>query len=65
MKLSEIGLTNPTGYFVQDLWSGQKLGVMKPDDVYSANVPPTGVNMFKATLAQQVEEFLFDDFNRL
>jgi len=65
VQLSEIGLTNPTGYFVQDLWSGQKLGLMKPSDWYLTSIPPTGVSMIKATLAQQTEEFLFDDLNRL
>lgn len=65
VQLNEIGLTNPTGYYVQELWSGEKLGMMKPNDVYTASVPPTGVSMFKATLAQQTEEFPFDDFNSL
>ncbi len=65
MQLSEIGLINPTGYFVQDLWTGQKLGLMKPSDRYLASIPATGVSMIKATLAQQTEEFLFEDLNSL
>uniref|UniRef100_A0A914VZT5 Alpha-galactosidase n=1 Tax=Plectus sambesii TaxID=2011161 RepID=A0A914VZT5_9BILA len=52
VRLNEIGLTNSAGYFVQDLWSGEKRGIMLPDDQYIADVPPTGVNMFKATLTQ-------------
>ncbi|KHN82558.1 Alpha-N-acetylgalactosaminidase [Toxocara canis] len=48
--LSKIGLTNPGGYLIEDLWTGQPKGLMKPSDVYSVKVNPTGVDFFKATL---------------
>uniref|UniRef100_A0A8R1TWT8 Alpha-galactosidase n=1 Tax=Onchocerca volvulus TaxID=6282 RepID=A0A8R1TWT8_ONCVO len=49
--LSKVGLTNPEGYFVQDLWNGELKGLLKPNDFYSTNVNPTGIDFFKATLA--------------
>ncbi|KAM3717079.1 Alpha-N-acetylgalactosaminidase [Dirofilaria immitis] len=39
--LSKVGLTNREGYFVQDLWSGELKGLLKPNDFYSTNVNPT------------------------
>lgn len=48
--LSKIGLTNSGGYLVQDLWSGELKGLLKPNDFYSVDVNPTGIDFFKATL---------------
>lgn len=48
--LRKIGLTNPDGYLVQDLWSGELKGLLKPNDFYTTNVNPTGIDFFKATL---------------
>uniref|UniRef100_A0A915PND5 Alpha-galactosidase n=1 Tax=Setaria digitata TaxID=48799 RepID=A0A915PND5_9BILA len=48
--LWKIGLTNPDGYFIQDLWSGENKGLLKPNDLYTTNVNPTGIDFFKATL---------------
>lgn len=48
--LSKIGLNNSGGYLVQDLWSGELKGLLKPNDFYSVDVNPTGIDFFKATL---------------
>ncbi|VDN17212.1 unnamed protein product [Gongylonema pulchrum] len=48
--LSKIGLTNPGGYFVQDLWSGRHKGLFRPNDEYYTTVNPTGIDFIKATL---------------
>uniref|UniRef100_A0AAF5PTW6 Alpha-galactosidase n=1 Tax=Wuchereria bancrofti TaxID=6293 RepID=A0AAF5PTW6_WUCBA len=48
--LSKIGLINSGGYLVQDLWSGELKGLLKPNDFYSVDVNPTGIDFFKATL---------------
>uniref|UniRef100_F1L2I1 Alpha-galactosidase n=1 Tax=Ascaris suum TaxID=6253 RepID=F1L2I1_ASCSU len=50
LVLSKIGLTNPGGYLIMDLWSGQQKGLLKPSDIYSTRVNPTGIDFFKATL---------------
>jgi len=48
--LSQIGLQNPMGYLIQDLWSGDEFGLIKPTEQITAQLPATGVFMFKATL---------------
>uniref|UniRef100_A0A158R5H7 Alpha-galactosidase n=1 Tax=Syphacia muris TaxID=451379 RepID=A0A158R5H7_9BILA len=49
--LEKIGLKNPGGYFIEDLWTGQQLGLMRPLDTYYTRVNPTGVDFFKATVS--------------
>ncbi|KAF8387492.1 hypothetical protein PRIPAC_76634 [Pristionchus pacificus] len=47
--LGRLGLNSPGGYRIDDLWSGQLVGVFKPTDNFQTIVNPTGANMFKAT----------------
>jgi len=51
--LQSIGLTNVDGYDVTDLWSGEKLGRLKPDSVYKVTIQPTAVVMLKAQLPNE------------
>jgi hypothetical protein len=60
-SLSDLDLTNPTGYFVEDLWTSTKYGLMQPDDIFKADVAPTGVVMLKATIAQAFNGYPFDN----
>ncbi|XGW35641.1 hypothetical protein V3C99_019109 [Haemonchus contortus] len=48
--LNKVGMNRATGYQIKDLWSGQDMGIFKPTDTFTANVPATGVAMFKATI---------------
>lgn len=50
--LEHIGLRNPAGYMVDDLWTGETIGHLKPKDKYRTTVPSTGAGMIKATLVE-------------
>jgi len=47
-KLSHLGMQNPAGYNVTEVFDGVSLGVMNPDDVLKVSVNPTGVFFGKA-----------------
>ncbi|GMT10981.1 hypothetical protein PFISCL1PPCAC_2278 [Pristionchus fissidentatus] len=47
--LGRLGLSSPGGYRIDDLWTGQLVGVFRPTDSFQTVVNPTGANMFKAT----------------
>ncbi|GMS78980.1 hypothetical protein PENTCL1PPCAC_1155, partial [Pristionchus entomophagus] len=47
--LGRLGLNFSGGYRIDDLWSGQLVGVFKPTDNFKTIVNPKGANMFKAT----------------
>lgn len=46
-------MTNSAGYSIEDLWTNEAYGIMKPNDQFSCNVNPTGVVMIKATVIPQ------------
>lgn len=49
-KLSDLNMTNPTGYAVENLWTGEYLGILKPSDEFQFEVNATGIFMLKATV---------------
>ncbi|XP_067000153.2 alpha-N-acetylgalactosaminidase [Anabrus simplex] len=48
ITLQEIGLTNPTGYVLQDLFSGDTSTDTNPSQTLRVRVNPTGVVFYKA-----------------
>ncbi|KAI6198577.1 Alpha-galactosidase [Aphelenchoides besseyi] len=53
--LSAIGLNNPNGFMLQNLWTEQQDGFRRSNDWFQANIPPRDVVMFKATIVQRQE----------
>ncbi|KAE9551960.1 hypothetical protein FO519_004836 [Halicephalobus sp. NKZ332] len=53
LKPSILGLNNPAGYQLRDLWTGHDIGFFHSEDRIENKVPPTGVVFFKATIATE------------
>ena len=49
VKLSNIGLTNPDGYRINDAFDNKELGIFKPHHNFTARVEPSGIFMGIAT----------------
>ncbi|CAJ0591777.1 unnamed protein product [Cylicocyclus nassatus] len=49
-KLRNMGLTNPRGYMVKDVWNHTPPMRLYPDHILRIVVPPTGAAMFRADL---------------
>ena len=50
VKMSDLGMQNPTGYNVTEVFDGISIGVKKPSDVIKVSVNPTGVFFGKAAV---------------
>ena len=48
IKLSDLGLTNPTGYNITEAFSGKHQGTFKETDTFEHAVNPTGIFLGKA-----------------
>lgn len=44
-----MGITDPQGYFLQDLWTGQQVGFKRSSDLFQQWVPAIDAQMWKAT----------------
>lgn len=52
VKLSDLGMENPAGYNIMEVFDGDFIGKKKPSDVLKVSVNPTGVFFGKATILQ-------------
>ena len=52
VKLSDLGMKNPAGYSVMEVFDGVDVGKKKPSDVLRVSVNPTDVFFGKATVLQ-------------
>jgi len=50
VKLSDLGMLNPVGYNVTEVFDGVVLGTKKPSDELKVSVNPTGVFFGKAVV---------------
>lgn len=50
-QIASLGLTNPGGYNVVDLYSNVSYGLLYPTSSFHCKIKATGVVMVKATLA--------------
>jgi hypothetical protein len=54
IKASILGMTNPSGYKLRDLWAHKNIGFLKGSEAkIDAKVPATGVTFYKATIANK------------
>ena len=49
IALKDLGFTEPSGYNITEVFSGQFLGKRLPNDTFTAMVNPTGIFFGKAT----------------
>lgn len=61
VRILELGLSNPGGYDVTDLYSGESYGVLSPAHSLSVQVNPTGIVILRANAIPQ----RFTDVNHL
>ncbi|KAI6220753.1 Alpha-galactosidase [Aphelenchoides besseyi] len=50
IRFNQLNMTNPDGYQLQNLWTGEDLGVKKPEDSMIVRVAGHDSQMFKATI---------------
>jgi len=50
VKLSDLGMQNPAGYDVTEVFDGVDIGIKKPSDELKVSVNPTGVFFGKAVV---------------
>jgi Alpha galactosidase A C-terminal beta sandwich domain len=43
IKLSDMGLADPSGYNITEVFDGSFIGLMKPNELLKVSVNPTGV----------------------
>jgi len=52
VKLSHLGMHNPAGYNVTEVFDELQIGIKKPTDVLNVSVHPTGVFFATAIVLQ-------------
>jgi len=50
VKFFDLGMKNPAGYNVTEVFDGVHVGIKKPTDVLKVSVNPTGVFFAEAVL---------------
>jgi len=59
--ISKLGLNHKTGYYTEDLFTGEKHGVLYPADGFNTKVNATGVVMLKLTVVNKTGLFVQSD----
>ena len=59
-KLTDLGLDHATGYRASDVFTGQDLGLFKPDDTFNDSVNPTGILVVKFSIISSNKHKYFD-----
>ena len=49
VKLSDMGLTDPRGYSLSEVFDGGHIADLKPSDRFTCKVNPTGIVLVKAS----------------
>ena len=52
MTLRELGLANPEGYSITDLFDGVHYGTVQPDKRFKVDVNPSGVVLVRCEVAK-------------
>ena len=50
IKLADLGLNNPSGYNITEVFDGKAMGKFQPTDRFNCSVNPTGIFFGKATV---------------
>jgi len=58
LAISKLGLNHKTGYYTEDLFTGEKHGVLYPADGFNTKVNATGVVMLKLTVVNKTGLFV-------
>ena len=61
--MKELGLDNPTGYYIEDLYDEHVYGIVTPDRRFKVDVNPSGSELLSCLISTENCNYLLQYFN--